>query len=131
MKRKFFAFVCLLVFASIGSAHGDMTQALGQWQTVQEENGFTFTLGLDIQVKTTTVSNICSYRGQSLQVAVKVPSQLTNTQLIIKGNAKTKKKVGNLTCDVGAVKANMDYQVSGDSIFFSQQGQTVEFTRVR
>jgi len=86
---------------------------------------------VSIAATQTNLGAKCEYNGQSAVVSATVPSEVTASQLILKGSGHDSKKIGNLDCSVNVQPMAFDYQLNGDVLTLSAQGQTVPFTRVK
>ena len=115
-----------LAFAAVNPA------IYGKWASVQDMGGMKYTLALDIGQTQSSLTVTCAQNGKSATAHVTVPTQVTESQLILKGSASDSKKLGDLDCSVEVVPMAFDYQLQGnEGMMLSAQGQTVPFQRVK
>jgi hypothetical protein len=118
-----------LALTSIASAN---PAVYGKWASVQNIGDTTFTLTLAIQEKQSGLSVTCSKAGKSTTASITVPTEVTATQLIIKGSASDEKKLGDVDCNVEISPMEFDYNLANsDLLQLTAQGQTVDFSRIK
>ena len=117
-----------LTLSSVASAN---PAVYGNWAASQAQNGFTFTMVASIAANQTSLGAKCEYQGQAVIVSTTVPSEVTASQIILKGSGQESKQIGGLDCSVNVQPMAFDYQLNGDTLTLSAQGQTVPFTRVK
>ena len=60
-----------------------------------------------------------------------VPSEVTASQILLKGSAKDSKRIAGVECAVDIVPMTFDYQLGGDTLTLTAQGQSLPLTRVK
>ncbi len=115
-------------FSSIASAN---PAVFGNWSAVQQQNGFTLTMMASISATQTALGVKCEYQGQAVVVSGTVPSEVTASQILLKGSAKETKSVAGIECSIDVVPMTFDYSLNGDTLTLTAQGQSLPFTRVK
>lgn len=131
IKSYALAFIASMTLglASIANAN---PAVYGKWASVQNMGDMTFTLALAIQEKQSGLSVTCSKAGKSTTASIIVPTEVTPTQIIIKGSASDEKKLGDVDCNIEIAPMEFDYVFQGpDALQLTAQGQAVLFNRVK
>lgn len=88
----------------------------GSWFIRQSSGPVQFEMTFVIQTNQTTLINVCSMHGQSLQVQATAPSSYTANTLTVMGHAQEQKSANGLNCDVSVRPGSMQYIVSGNQL---------------
>lgn len=120
-----------IFFCSVGQA--DPNQIYGKWFFEASQNGFTVQLIQDIQPEQTRFSATCSYLNwpESVSVSVIVPSQVTDTEILIKGSADAMEEKNGLKCPIHVSVGQETYEINGNIMTLTGNGQTIQFTRLQ
>ncbi len=104
----------------------------GTWASVQKIEDTSYTLTLAIQEKESSLSVTCAKGKKSTTARITVPTEVTATQIVIKGTAADQKQLDDLDCSVEIAPMEFDYVLQGNTgLILSAQGQTIDFKRVK
>ena len=131
MSRNFAFGIITTLVISLSSFAATNPAVFGNWTAHQEQSGFQFDMLVSISETQTSLGVKCSYQGQSVQASATVPSEVTETQLLLKGEAHETKHLGNLDCSVYVVPMAFEYSLNGDVLNLTAEGRTVPFQKVK
>ncbi len=111
---KYFSQMILLVISF--TAFSAFANPEGSWFIRHSSGSMNFEMTFVIQANQTTLVNVCSMHGQSLQVQATAPSSYTANTLTVMGHAQQQKSSNGLNCEVSVRPGSMEYVVSGNQL---------------
>lgn len=130
-KSYALSFVATLMLMATSIANANPL-VYGNWASVQQLGDMNMTLALSIGEKQSSLSVTCAKDRKSTTARIVVPTEVTDTQLIIKGSASDEKKLGDIDCTVEIVPMEFEYNLNGPDILqLTAQGQTIDFNRFK
>lgn len=104
----------------------------GTWASIQKIEDTSYTLTLAIKENESSLAVTCAKGKKSTTARITVPTEVTATQVIIKGTASDQKQLDDIDCSVEIAPMEFDYTLKGkDGLVLSAQGQTIDFNRVK
>ncbi len=127
-KKIVLGFVASLAFSSMAFANPDV---YGDWLAVKQLDDGKVSMILSITANDSSLNAVCESDNKIVSVTATVPSEVTSSQIILKGSASDSKSNGSFSCSVKLVPMAFDYILDGDSLTLISEDHNVELKRIK